>query len=34
MERSWFKNYEAGVPHEIDVNEYKNLADIMENSFS
>lgn len=34
MERNWFKNYEEGVPHEIDVNEYKNLADIMENSFS
>lgn len=34
MERNWFKNYEEGVPHEIDVNEYKNLADILESSFS
>lgn len=34
MERNWFKNYDEKVPHEIDVNEYKNLADIMESSFS
>jgi long-chain acyl-CoA synthetase len=33
MDYSWFKSYDSGVPHTIDVNEYSSLKDIVENSF-
>ena len=33
MERPWFSSYQDGVPHEIDVNEYKNIPHILEQSF-
>lgn len=33
MEKLWFKNYQKGVPHEIDHNEFQNLMEILERSF-
>lgn len=33
MEKTWFKSYQQGVPHEIDVNEYKSIVDVLESAF-
>ncbi|WP_419418693.1 AMP-binding protein [Legionella sp. D16C41] len=30
MEKIWFKNYQQGVPHEIDPNQYSSLVDLFE----
>lgn len=32
MEKIWLKNYQAGVPAEIDVNSYKSVAEVFEKS--
>ena len=32
MEKIWLKNYPPGVPAEIDVNEFRSLADLFEQS--
>lgn len=32
MEKMWLKNYQAGVPAEIDVNTYKSVAEVFEKS--
>ncbi len=32
MEKVWLKSYPAGVPENIDVNEYKSLADVFNKS--
>ncbi len=32
MEKIWLKEYPSGVPHEIDVNEFSSLKDIIEKS--
>lgn len=32
MEKLWLKNYQAGVPAEIDVNTYKSVAEVFEKS--
>lgn len=34
MEYSWYSSYQKGVPKEIDMNEYKSIADVLEQSFS
>ena len=34
MSKVWFKNYDPGVPHTIDVNEFKNITEILEFGFS
>ena len=33
MDRIWLKNYPAGVPHDIDVNQYHSLNQLLEESF-
>jgi acyl-CoA synthetase (AMP-forming)/AMP-acid ligase II len=33
MERIWLKNYPAGVPHEVDPNQYSSLTDLLETAF-
>jgi len=33
MERIWLKQYPAGVPADIDVNQYASLVDLLEESF-
>jgi long-chain acyl-CoA synthetase len=33
MSQPWYKNYPEGTPEEVDVNEYKNIVDIFEQSF-
>jgi long-chain acyl-CoA synthetase len=33
MQKPWLKQYPAGVPHEINVNQYSSLVDIFEESF-
>lgn len=33
MEQPWFKNYPEGIPREIDGSKYKNVVDILENTF-
>jgi long-chain acyl-CoA synthetase len=33
MERIWLKQYPAGVPADIDVNQYSSLVDLLEESF-
>ena len=33
MEKIWLKEYPAGVPAEIDVNEFSSVKDIMEKSW-
>ena len=33
MEKTWLKQYPAGVPAEIDVAQYKSLVDLLEHSF-
>jgi long-chain acyl-CoA synthetase len=32
MEKIWLKNYRAGVPAEIDLNEYASLNDLLSQS--
>lgn len=34
MERIWLKNYPAGVPADIDVNQYASLVALLEESFA
>ena len=33
MEKTWLKQYPAGVPAEIDVGQYRSLVELMEESF-
>ena len=33
MEKTWLKQYPAGVPAEIDVDQYASLAELLEESF-
>jgi len=33
MTKKWYESYQEGVPHEIDMNEYKSIVDVLENSF-
>ena len=33
MKRVWQESYQEGVPHEININEYKNIPDILDQSF-
>lgn len=33
MQKPWLSQYPAGVPHEINVNQYSSLVDIFEESF-
>lgn len=33
MEKTWLKQYQEGVAHEIDVNTYKNIPDILNQAF-
>jgi long-chain acyl-CoA synthetase len=33
MNKPWFKNYDTGVPHQIDINEYVSINAILENGF-
>ena len=32
MEKIWLKNYQPGVPAEVNVNEYKSVAEVFEKS--
>ncbi len=34
MDKIWLKNYQEGVPSEIDPNEYQNIPEILENAFT
>ena len=34
MERIWLKQYPAGVPADIDVNQYSSLVELLEESFT
>src|SRR6478736_396080 len=34
MEKTWLKNYPAGVPAEIDADLYPSLVDLMETAFA
>ena len=34
MEKTWLKQYPAGVPAEIDVGQYSSLVELMEESFN
>ena len=34
MSHPWFSSYPDQVPHEIDINEYKSVVDVFEQSFS
>ena len=34
MERIWLKHYPAGVPSDIDVNQYSSLVELLEESFA
>ena len=33
MERIWLKNYPAGVPHDVDPEQYSSLTDLLERAF-
>ena len=33
MERIWLKNYPAGVPHEVEPDQYSSLTDLLETAF-
>tara|TARA_B100001971_G_C18268010_1_gene596201 strand:- start:40690 stop:42366 length:1677 start_codon:yes stop_codon:yes gene_type:complete len=33
MSKKWFESYQEGVPHEIDMSEYKSIVEVIENSF-
>ncbi|MDH5610442.1 MAG: AMP-binding protein, partial [Cyclobacteriaceae bacterium] len=30
----WFSNYPAGVPSEIDADQYQNLTELLDNAFT
>ena len=32
--RNWHKNYDPGVPHSINANEYQNIVELLEEAFS
>ncbi|MXR37104.1 long-chain-fatty-acid--CoA ligase FadD [Craterilacuibacter sinensis] len=34
MEKVWFKNYQAGVAHEIDINTFKSIVEVFDASVS
>ncbi|MGK0367603.1 MAG: long-chain acyl-CoA synthetase, partial [Thermoproteota archaeon] len=34
MEKIWTKNYDAGVPSEIDMAEYKSISDILDKTYA
>jgi long-chain acyl-CoA synthetase len=34
MEKIWLKNYQEGVPAEIDINTYQNIPEVLENAFN
>jgi long-chain acyl-CoA synthetase len=34
VDRRWFEHYQEGVPHEIDINQFLSLADLLKTSFS
>ena len=34
MEKTWVKSYPAGVPAEIDVNEFKSIGQLFDRSVS
>jgi long-chain acyl-CoA synthetase len=34
MERFWLKNYPAGVPHDVDYNQYSSIAQLIEEAFA
>ncbi|TAA21831.1 AMP-binding protein [Pseudoxanthomonas winnipegensis] len=34
QERPWFASYPAGIPHEIDVDEYRSIVDVLETAIS
>jgi long-chain acyl-CoA synthetase len=34
MERFWLKNYPAGVPHDVDYNQYTSIAQLIEEAFA
>ncbi|MCK5394459.1 MAG: AMP-binding protein [Gammaproteobacteria bacterium] len=34
MQKPWLKSYPAGVPEEIDINEYASVADVFDSSIS
>lgn len=33
MEKIWLKNYQEGIPHEVDVHQYRSLPHLLEQSF-
>lgn len=33
MTKKWFESYQDGIPHEIDMSEYKSIVEVIENSF-
>ena len=33
MEKTWYKSYEAGVPHAVETHEYESILDLLEYSF-
>jgi len=34
MQKPWLKSYPAGIPEEIDINEYSSVADILDSSIA
>jgi long-chain acyl-CoA synthetase len=34
MDRFWLKNYPAGVPHDVDFNQYSSIAQLIEEAFA
>jgi long-chain acyl-CoA synthetase len=34
MEKIWIKNYQEGVPAEIDINTYQNIPEVLDNAFT
>ena len=34
MEKIWYKNYDPGVPHTIDPDQYSSLIHVLEDSFT
>lgn len=34
MSKPWFQSYDSGVPHEIDVNAYASIVEILEEGFA
>jgi len=29
MSKKWFESYQEGVPHEIDMSEYKSIVEVI-----